>query len=220
MKWIGLCLVVLSGCVGAGGAGARQASAPGDHDAHVQADCVLLSEGAICSFTAKDRPGSRCVKVLYAVVSGTVVSSDTVCSGRLAANESSTLVVRFSTRPGDACGSTMGDCLVKTVEPAAAIDAAAAWQAEIKQNYNGPVTEAECKKLHEHRYDIWMHADCDGIPDPAERNRCYQNITAERDRELQYFQQDCLRYTRDLLKCELAAKTAEDIYQCEDRFYR
>jgi hypothetical protein len=209
-------LVVCAAC----GPGARRASSPNDVDPNVRVACVLVAEGAICTFTADRTPGSRCVKVLYGVVTGTVSASEQICSGRLETNESSTMVARFTTRPADACGKTLGDCLVKTVDPKGALDSAAAWQQEIKQTYKGPVTESECRNVITHKYDVWMHADCDADTDPVQRQQCYHDMNAERDQDLPVQVQDCVgSYSRERLGCELDAKTSEALSSCEDRYY-
>jgi hypothetical protein len=208
-------------CIGAGGA--SRASRPGDKDAHVQTDCVLVADGAVCTFTARGKPGSRCVKVMYAAVgAGTVTTSDQVCSGRLQVDESATLVVHFATRPGDACARNADDCLLKTVDPEVGIDAATAWQAEVKQSYKGPVTRAECKQLIEHRYEVYMRSDCDVISVPQERDECRKNLLVERDQDMQYQVEDCAEsgyMSRELFRCQLAATNIDAMLNCEGDYY-
>jgi hypothetical protein len=103
------------------------------------------------------------------------------------------------------------------VEPGAAVDVAAAWQVDLKQNYNGPLTESECKKLNDHRYEMWMHADCDAIPNPLERDGCYKNVRNERDQQMPYLIQECLRYTdRARYKCDMAATDLQTLDRCAD----
>jgi len=217
--------LLCTGCVGAAGpaaagvGGRAVAALPGGGDAHVQVACVLLPDGGLCSFTAIDKPGARCVKLLYGVSSGTVVASDDVCSGRLAAGESSTRAVSFSTRPGDVCGVVLSECESRPVPPAGALDGATTWQAELKQNYSGPVSEADCKKLNEHKYEIYTHADCDNVADPVQRDACYRNVKEEREREMPYLVQDCLQYyKRPRFNCEMKAKDQNELYACENQY--
>ena len=223
--WAGLAAVVLlAGCACLGGAGAHGggrelASAPGGGDAHVLAACVLVPDGALCSFTAVDKPGARCVRLLFGSTSGTVVVSDVVCSGPLAAGEASTRAVRFATRPGDVCGAVLSECESRALAPAEAESAATAWQAELKQRYTGPITEADCKKLNAHKYEIYAHADCDNVPDPVERDGCVRNVQEEREREMPYLVQDCVQaYKRPRLNCELKAKDQNELYACESQY--
>ncbi len=216
-----LALSLTTACPSAGGAAravARPTSGQGG-DAHVEVACVLVPDGGLCTFTALGRAGTRCVKVLYGVASGTVVTSDDLCSGPLAPGASATLVVRFQTRPGDVCGRVMGDCQSRAVAPAGAQDVAIAWQGELEQDFSGPLSEADCKSLSEHKYEIYTHADCDGIADPVQRDGCYRNVRDERDREMPYLVEDCLQYfKRPRYSCEIKAKDQGELYACENQF--
>ena len=189
-----------------------------DDPAHVDVACVLLPDGGLCTFTAT-APASRCIKLLYGSTSGTVTSSSDICSGPLSTGESSTLAVRFPTRPGDACGAFLSECESRPVAPAAALDTAATWQAELKQTNSGPLTEADCKTLNDHKYEIYVHADCDAVADPVQRDACVRNIADERTRETPYLIQDCINYyKRPRYNCELKAKDQNELYTCESRF--
>jgi hypothetical protein len=209
--------LLLASCAGRGGGTLPTGGQGGD--AHVEVACVLVPDGGLCSFTAVKRPGRRCVKLLYGVDSGTVVASDDVCSGALAAGQSSTLVVRFPSRPGDLCGAVLADCATRPVAPAEALDVATAWQAELKQRHSGPITDADCRALGEHKYEIYSHADCGGIANPIEREQCAGNVRAERDREMPGFVEDCLSYyKRPLFNCQMKARDENTMYDCESLY--
>ena len=218
-----LVAALTAGCPAAGaagqGGGRALAGAPGGGDAHVEVACVLVPDGGLCTFTAAARPGARCVKLLYGATSGTVVSSGDVCSGALAAGESSTRAVRFPSRPGEACGALLNECESRPVAPATALDAATAWQAELKQHYSGPLSESDCRKVNEHKYEIYVHADCDSVADPVQRDGCYRNIKDEQEREMPYLVQDCVQYfKRPRFNCEMKAKDQAELYACENQY--
>lgn len=213
-----LLLAAAAACPRGGDAGG---GAAGGAPANIEAACVLVSEGAICSFTNKGGAGSRCVKVMYGASSGTVVASNDVCTGRLPAQGILTVVIRFPTRPAELCGDGLTDCQVKAVDPAAAPDVMLAWQNELKASYDGPLTQEDCKKLVKVKYDFYMREDCRGMSNPVDKKSCEQSIVQERDREMPYLIQECMSYyTRELYKCMMVAKTIDDLYRCEDQFMR
>jgi hypothetical protein len=208
-----LVLPLLAACPGA-----AHPTVPSGADGPVDVACVLVPDGGLCTFTATSA-GSRCIKLLYGSTAGTVVSSNDICSGPLAAHASATLAVRFPTRPGDACGTFLSECESRPVAPATALDTAAAWQAELKQSFSGALTEADCKKLNDHKYEIYVHADCDAVADPVQRDSCYRNVKEEREREMPYLVQDCIQYyKRARFTCEIKAKDANELYACETRY--
>jgi hypothetical protein len=178
-----------------------------------------VPDGALCSFTAVDRPGARCVRVLFGATSGTVVASDDVCSGALAAGETSTRAVRFATRPGDACGPILGQCESRAVAPADTEAETTRLHDQLQEHRSGPVSEADCKKVNEHKYEIYVHADCDSLADPMQREACVKNVQEEREREMPFLVKDCLQaYKRPRLNCELDAKDQNALYACENQF--
>lgn len=224
--WIGVLVLAAGGSGGCpvanrGGGGGAAGAGTTTGPAAIDAACVLMAEGGICSFTNRSNaPAARCVKVLYGAAAGTVVASNDVCTGRLWAGAVSTIVVRFPERPADHCGSDMADCRVKVVEPAAAPDVMVAWQAELEASYSGPLTAKDCEKLVKRRYEFYGHEDCRGLS-PPDKAQCEKQVADERDRELPYLVQDCVGYySRDLYKCTMEAKTLEELYRCEDLYMR
>jgi hypothetical protein len=220
MPRLAVLALLSAACVARAGQGGRElAGRPGGGDPHVEVACVLVPDGGLCTFTALGKPGGRCIKLLYGASSGTVAASDDVCSGWLAAGESSTRVAHFSTRPGVVCGKLLSECESRPVAPATSLDTATAWQAELKQNNSGPITDADCKKLNEHKYEIYTHADCDRVSDPIQRDACFKNVREEREREMPYLVQDCVEYyQRPRFNCEMKAGTQDELDGCEEQF--
>jgi hypothetical protein len=186
--------------------------------APVEASCVLGADGANCTFSNKGaEAGSRCFKVLYGhQETGAVVSSDKVCSPKLAGGAVAAVAVRFARRPGDACGPDAGKCTVKVVEPDAADAVAAAWQDELKAPGSGPLTEGECKKGGEHTFDLILEEEKKRAATDEERQRVDEFMKGMRERMIEEFTRECpKRLTRVQYDCLMQAKTGEDVSKCE-----
>ena len=207
-------LLVIAAC------GGKQKGDPAEPTAFapVEATCVLGADGANCTFTNKGQEaGSRCFKVLYGhTETGAVVSSDKVCSPKLAAGAVAAVAVRFARRPGETCGADAGKCKTKVVDPDAADAVAAAWQDELKEPSAGPLTEAECKKGGEHTFDVILEDEKKRAASDEERQRVEEFMKGMRDRMIEEFTRECpKRLTRAQYDCLLKAKSGEDVGKCE-----
>ena len=212
---IGVALLVgaTAGCKGGGGAGSGTAAQP----PAIDVACVLGADGANCTFSNKGGPGARCVKVLYgARTSGSVVSYDEVCSGTLAAGQVASLAVRFPRRPGDACGEGVADCTTKVVEPAAAEAEALAWQDTLKAPAAGPLSEAECRDVLGHVFDVMKDSDAAAAATPEERANIEQMYDQMRASVMDSGVKDCVtRVTRKEYDCAMQARTKTELQRCD-----
>jgi hypothetical protein len=184
----------------------------------IEASCVLGTDGANCTFTNRGQAtGSRCFKVLYGnQESGTVVSSDKVCSPKLAGGAVAAVAVRFPRRPADACGIDAGKCTVKVIDPDAAEAVAAAWQDELKSPGAGPLTAEECKRAGEHAYEITLEDAKKNADSEEDRQRIEQFMKENRERVIEEIAKTCVeRLTRPQYDCVLKAKTNDELRACE-----
>jgi hypothetical protein len=184
----------------------------------IEASCVLGTDGANCTFTNKGQTaGSRCFKVLYGNKdSGTVVSSDKVCSPKLAGGAVAAVAVRFPRRPADACGIDAGKCTVKVIDPDAAEAVAAAWQDELKSPGAGPLSDVECKRAGEHVFELTLEDAKKNADSDEDRKRVEEFMKENRDRVIEEMAKACLeRLTRPQYDCVLKAKTTDEMRACE-----
>jgi hypothetical protein len=201
--------ILLGGCHTLAGGGGK---------AQIDADCLLLGDGAICTFSNHGGPGSRCVRVLLGALEGTVVASSPLCSGRLGRDGQMTVVVKFSKSPHEMCGAELAACSTKVVDRDEASGVATTWAAELKQHYSGPPTEEECKAINVLKYKFFADEDCQGGT-PQEKDSCVHELMTERDENMRQNIQDCVQYdTRQLVNCTLQAKSTSDVSQCEDQY--
>jgi hypothetical protein len=185
----------------------------------IEAACVLVADGGICTFRNEGGRGERCVRVLVgATSSGTVVASGKVCSGKLAKGGQMTVVVAFSTRPAEMCGRDGASCVVKVADPDKASEEAIDWSGDLKKSSTGPVTDADCRELRAHKYRIWADEDCKSITDPRDKQVCYDEVRAE-ERDDDSFLEDCREYyTREHVNCQFAAVSSQGLRVCEEKF--
>lgn len=192
--------------------------AGGGGKANIDAACVLLGDGAICTFTNAGGAGARCVRILLGANEGTVVASSPICSGKLGHEGQSTVVVKFATAPREMCGDGLAQCQTRVVDRDAASGEATTWAAELKTHYSGPATPEDCKAVAIAKYKIYAEEDCRG-GSPQDKQACVQQMMTERDENMESMVQDCLQYDpRQLINCYLKAKTNSDLSQCEDQY--
>lgn len=208
-----LLLPAATACRGAGGTGA------GGGGAKIDAQCVLVPDGGICTFRNSGGPGARCVKILLGASTGTVVASEPLCSGRLGRDGQMTVVVKFASRPGDLCGTNLADCQTRVAEPDVATAEAATWSAELKTHYTGPATEQDCRALVKHRYDLYVKEDCGTYGNPQEKQDCTDELYRERDQDMRYQLEDCMQYApRAQINCQMQANSTSEWDDCSDKY--
>jgi len=193
------------------------AQAPGP-PAPVEASCVLGADGATCTFKNGGRQaGARCFKILYGNPdTAAVISSDEVCSPRLAAGAVAAVAVRFPRRPGDTCGAGVARCTVRVADPAAAEAVAAAWQDELKSPGTGPLTEAECRQGGARIFQVAVDEEKRRADSPEDQKRVEEAMQGMRDRVIEEFTRECRqRLTRAQFDCYLKAKGSDDLMKCE-----
>jgi hypothetical protein len=204
---------LLAGCATTGG----RATVLGAGDPGIDVACVLVADGALCTFSASDTAGQRCVVVAYATRKGDPeIADQPTCSGPLDRAEQTTRVVRFGRRPAEAgCGPALGRCSSLIVPYG---EEAAQALADARAKENAPPSEADCETVVHHLYDIWRREDCRGKA-PPELVACERELAKEEQEQGPEIIAECARnWDRQRLECERVAASDSDIARCEDEF--